>query len=443
MDILEYADKVWRQEASVASYWSGELRKDELYKVADGVHMWPAAGNVYVFETDNGLLMFDAGGADTAMDLFHATRRLSAAPLRHAIYSHGHVDHIWGTTGFDEEADKLGWNRPTVIAHSAVKARFDRYVYTNGYNTAINRRQFQNPDLEWPKDYRYPDVTFDDRMALSQGGLSVELSHGYGETDDAVVGWFPEKKIVCVGDFFIWMSPNAGNPQKVQRYARLWAAKLREIAGLGAEILLPGHGLPIVGRDRIVEAMVTTAEYLEFLHDTTLEYLNSGAPLDSAIHGFSMPARFLDKPYLQPKYDEPEFVVRNAWRLYGGWYDGDPSNLKPAKRSALGKAITELAGGTDKLAAKAKEELQRGNDRVAAKLIQHAVDGNPDDRSLHAVRAEIFGALQEQATSTMSQGVYAWTVSESIARIEGKDTLDLLRQRARPMGHQHLESPVP
>ena len=24
-------------------------------------------------------------------------------------------------------------------------------------------------------------------------------------------------------------------------------------------------------------------------------------------------------------YDEPEFIVRNIWRLYGGWYDGNVS----------------------------------------------------------------------------------------------------------------------
>ena len=61
----------------------------------------------------------------------------------------------------------------------------------------------------------------------------------------------PGRKVLCTGDFVIWASPNAGNPQKVQRYPREWAAALREMASLGAEVLLPGHGLPIVGADRI------------------------------------------------------------------------------------------------------------------------------------------------------------------------------------------------
>ena len=35
------------------------------------------------------------------------------------------------------------------------------------------------------------------------------------------------------GDLFIWVFPNAGNPQKVQRYPDDWAVALRKMAVLG------------------------------------------------------------------------------------------------------------------------------------------------------------------------------------------------------------------
>jgi len=38
-----------------------------------------------------------------------------------------------------------------------------------------------------------------------------------------------------VGDFLIWTFPNAGNPQKVERYVADWADALDEMAELGAE----------------------------------------------------------------------------------------------------------------------------------------------------------------------------------------------------------------
>ncbi len=141
--------------------------------------------------------------------------------------------------------------------------------------------------------------------------------------------WNPGRKVLCTGDLFIWASPNCGNPQKVQRYPREWAIGLRKMADLGAEVLLPGHGFPILGADRIRAALSDAAELLESLVEQTLALMNEGARLDDIVHTVKAPDHLLEKPYLRPVYDEPEFVVRNLWRLYGGWYDGNPARLKP------------------------------------------------------------------------------------------------------------------
>src|SRR5205823_11424517 len=103
-------------------------------------------------------------------------------------------------------------------------------------------------------------------------------------------------KLLCCGDFFIWACPNAGNPNKVQRYPREWALALREMAGLGAETLLPGHGLPVIGAGRVGEALSDAATLLESLHDQTLELMNAGARLDDVVHAVRAPAHLLDKP---------------------------------------------------------------------------------------------------------------------------------------------------
>ena len=70
--------------------------------------------------------------------------------------------------------------------------------------------------------------------------------------------------------------------------------------------------------------------------------LDDGARLDDIVHTVRPPAHLLERPYLQPIYDEPEFVVRNIWRLYGGWYDGDPSHLKPAPPAVLAQELASL-----------------------------------------------------------------------------------------------------
>ena len=216
-----------------------------------------------------------------------------------------------------------------------------------GYNSVINQRQFQVPGLEWPTDFRYPDEVYRDRLSLEVGGVTFELHHAKGETDDHTWTWVPEKRVLCCGDLFIWCSPNAGNPQKAQRYPREWAVALREMLELGAEILLPGHGLPVVGADRVRQVLDDTASYLESVVEQTLELMNSGVALDEIVARVEPPADLAAKPYLRPIYDEPDFIVRNMWRLYGGWYDGDPSHLKPAPAPELAATLVQLAGGVE------------------------------------------------------------------------------------------------
>ena len=45
--------------------------------------------------------------------------------------------------------------------------------------------------------------------------------------------------------------------------------------------------------------------------------------------------------------------MRNVWRLYGGWYDGNPARLKPPPAAALAAEVAALAGGAGRLADRA------------------------------------------------------------------------------------------
>ena len=217
-------------------------------------------------------------------------RRWSTLRLDTAIYSHGHIDHVFGVPVFEQEAAERGWPMPVVVAHDALPARFDRYIFTAGYNEVINQRQFGVPGLRWPTSYRYPDRTYADRLSLEVGGVAFELHHARGETDDHTWTWVAEKKVLCSGDLFIWASPNAGNPQKVQRYPREWAVALREMVALGPEVLLPGHGFPVLGADRVRQALTDTADLLDSLVDQTLALMNAGARLDEILHTVAAPA---------------------------------------------------------------------------------------------------------------------------------------------------------
>ena len=191
------------------------------------------------------------------------------------------------------------------------------------------------------------------------------------------------------------------------------------MAALGAEWMLPGHGFLVQGADRVRQALTESAELLESLVEQTLAMMNAGARLDEIVHSVAAPAHLLERPYLRPVYDEPEFVVHNIWRLYGGWYDGNPAHLKPAPEPSLAAELAALAGGAGVLADRAAAIAASGTDadlRLAGHLAELAVQAAPDDAGCHRVRAEVFAKRAEVERSTMSKGVFRWAASESQAR---------------------------
>ncbi len=419
-DLLTIAERMWSGTASTDVQSHHPVTQDMgLAEVADRTAFNAAFGNVSAFDTDDGLLLVDTGNQVFAATNHERIRAWNTGRLGTVVYTHGHIDHVFGMAPFDEEASTNGWDPPHVVAHELVPPRFERYVLTAGYNGIINQRQFQFPRPYWPTEYRQPDEVYRDHHILTVGGESWELHHDKGETDDSTWVWNPGRKVLCTGDLFIWASPNCGNPQKVQRYPREWAMGLRKMAALGAEVMLPGHGLPIMGNDRITQALSDAAELLESLVEQTLALMNEGARLDDIVQAVRAPAHLLDKPYLRPVYDEPEFVVRNLWRLYGGWYDGNPARLKPAPDAAIAAELASLAGGATRLAERAAELAAAGDLRLAGHLAELAAQAAPDDAGVHLVRAEVFGARAAEERSTMSKGVFAWAQRESQAKVEG------------------------
>jgi alkyl sulfatase BDS1-like metallo-beta-lactamase superfamily hydrolase len=406
-DVLDIADRLWRGDIPIEQAHPFAPRGG-VVEVSAGCAFVPSFANISAVATADGLALVDTGSQLFAPAALEELRRWSTDRVHTAVYSHGHIDHVFGVPLLEEEAAGKGWPAPSVVAHEALPARFDRYVLTAGYNEIVNQRQFRVPNLRWPTEYRYPDRTYRDTLDVEVGGVAIELHHACGETDDHTWTWVPERKVLCCGDFFIWACPNAGNPNKVQRYPREWALALREMAALGAEVLLPGHGLPIVGTGRVQQALTDAAALLESLHDQTVELMNAGATLDEVIHTVRAPAELLDRPYLRPIYDEPEFVVRNVWRLYGGWWDGDPAHLKPAPEADLASELATLAGGAGRLAQRATELADAGDLRLAAHIAELAARAAPDDSAVIDVRADIYHRRAAAETSLMARNIYSW-----------------------------------
>jgi glyoxylase-like metal-dependent hydrolase (beta-lactamase superfamily II) len=410
--IRDLAEGFWSGTVEPARFWKPTGQVEEM---AGGVVFLHTFANITVVRSSAGLVLIDTANYAARDRTFALVRSVDTAPVFAAVYTHGHADHALGAPPFLAESRERGWPRPRLVGHRHVAARFERYRRTNAYNALINARQFGIAPT-WPMDYDDPDVVYDDRLTFTAGDVRLELYHARGETDDHTWLWWAERRILWTGDLFIWVAPNAGNPQKVQRYAAEWAAALRQMRALGPALLIPGHGVPIMGEDRVAQALEETAEWLETLERETVARMNAGAALDTILAEVRPPERLAGRPYLQAVYDEPEYVVRNIWRLYGGWWDGVPSHLKPAREAEIAREVARLAGGAEPLAARARELAAAGDPTLASHLIDWAAAVAPDSRTVHAARAAIYEARAGQAAALMTRGIFSAAARESAER---------------------------
>jgi glyoxylase-like metal-dependent hydrolase (beta-lactamase superfamily II) len=410
----------------------------QLSVLADDLAVVESFSHSWVVRTSEGLVVFDASGALTGPAVVAAIRTWTTDPVHTLVYTHGHVDHVGGVGAFLADADERGHQRPRCLGHVNIARRFARYRSTNAYNVAINARQFapsrrRVPNVDLVAGTQFlpgatpdPDATFDDTLTIVVGGERFILRHDLGETDDHAWTEWEGRDTLLVGDMLIWNFPNCGNPQKVLRFPAEWAAALRKMSARRPQLVGPAHGLPIEAPDRTTLVLDSTAEALEQLVAAVIELLNADATLDDALHSVRVPEATLALPWLRPLYDEPEFVVRNIWRTYGGWWDRNPAHLLPPRQTALAAEVADLAGGATVLSRRALTLLSAGDSRLAAELVEMAALAEPSSHEVHESRMHVYAQLRREASSLMAKGIFQAASRESAA-IAGIEPPDLPR----------------
>jgi len=370
-----------RQEVNQL-FMSDEECAPDVLRVAPG---WPIAGSSGVFFTDEGIVVVDTGIAGDAPYRVRRIREKSSAPFHSLVYTHGHGDHAGGAMAFIEDAQKRGQPRPKVIGHELVAPRFDKYKMLAGWRAYIGRLQFpRRPGMTASGQpavsptYVYPDVVVSDAIKYRVGGLTIEVYHARGETDDCLWVWVPERRVAVLGDLLIGGCPNTGNPLKEQRYTLEWAQALETIAGKKPEYVIAGSG-PVIRGNLVDAVLLDTAKYLRTIHEQVIDLLNEELWIEDIIRRVKIPEDLAKKPWLAPTYGHPVFIIHDVYRRYTGWYDGNPSELFPAESADIAAEVTGMSGGAEKIMARAKKLKEQGKSQLALHLIDFAIKGAKDN----------------------------------------------------------------
>jgi len=313
----------------------------------------PNMANTCVFDTKEGLVIFDIPIRQFAQKTFDEVRHFTNKPVKYIIYSHGHFDHAFGYGPFLEEIRKKGWDMPEVIAHENCIRRFEKYKILGKYHDWINKQQFapvsgRKNSVVSARETLEPTIILrgnESSYSFELGVVNFELYHDKGETDDSIWLWVPEKKTICTGDLIVSSFPNIGNPFKVQRYPKDWAIAMERMRDKNAEYLVPGHGRLIESKEKVKDVLSITAEVMHFVHDEVVKRLNEGKWFEQIYHEMLeiYPEKLKKHKILRGTYGCYRFAIHAVYRLYHGWYDsGNPTNLFPSKTVDIAREFLKL-----------------------------------------------------------------------------------------------------
>lgn len=374
-----------------------------------GVHMLQLFANTCIVDTGDGVVLFDVGLELNGPRIVEEVRAITDEPVRYIIYGHGHADHAFGTPAILMDAEARGHPRPLIIANENVRKRFDRYQRMLPYHEHINRIQFGIPEglQAFSRTFVYPDETYRDEMNLTCGGVTFELRHARGETDDATWVWIPGLETALVSDLWVWSCPNIGNPFKVQRYTREWAEALEQIASYSPRLMLPGHGAAISGKAEVADACSTVARALRFLDDQVVTMLNQGKWQEEILHSFEWPPEFAESPYLAPIYGHPYFIVQGLLRQYHGWFDGNASQVFPSRSSEVAAEVLKLSGGPEAVLERARKLERRGEAQLALHLVDLVLDaGVVETSDALEIKARLLQHLTDHQSSFIARNIF-------------------------------------
>ncbi len=188
-------------------------------------------------------------------ELMTFANRVCRPGVRYVILTHYHADHTYGTFLFPQ-AD--------VVAH----ARCRELLITVG-GPALEAVKAEEPELE-EVVLRLPDITFDDEeMGLQLAGKMVRLIHSPGHTEDSVMVYVENDRVLLAADTVMPVPSIADGDVEAFRKS------LQKVAELPIDTIVQGHG-EVILRGEVQGVVRVSLAYLDAIEGLVAKAIKSG-----------------------------------------------------------------------------------------------------------------------------------------------------------------------
>jgi alkyl sulfatase BDS1-like metallo-beta-lactamase superfamily hydrolase len=409
--------------SSVGITAQAQQDQPKVVKINDSIYMAALGANVYQVTTPAGNVLIDTGISNEAANARELLRAESHAPVKYIILTHGHADHIGGIDLWKEAGTQIIAQRNYVELVNYV-ARLE------GFFAPRNAAAFGRPPQEvgpWAGNYGAkinPTIFFDETYNFTLGGVDFELFSTPGETPDHLTVWIPQYKTAFIGDNY----NGFGEPEPMSfpnlyalrgtkpRWALDWIGSIDKVLALKPEVVLSGHGVPIMGSAEVTRRLTRFRNAIQYVHDEVVKGMNSGKDVFTLMREIKLPAGY----DLTESFGKVSWSVRGIYDGYAGWFDMNPATMYELPPSAVYPDLVKLAGGPEAVVRLALEKLEAGKPVEALHLTDVVLSFDQNNNAALNSRLKALEYLREHSENYIETGYLEYGIGTTKAKLSTK-----------------------